>query len=62
MYDENGKYIEPKDSIRNLLLEKGIIVDTSRKTSNCIMLVKDGVDIGYFTAGSAYKKFIENKD
>jgi hypothetical protein len=56
---KKGVYVEPKDSIRNLLLKEGITYDKTRK-GNCggYMLIKDGVDLGYFDAGSAIDAFL----
>jgi len=53
-------YIEPEDSTRNLLLKQGITYDKSSKKGRCYMLVKDGIELGYFSADSAHEKFIKN--
>lgn len=54
-------YIEPEDSTRNLLLKMGISYDKSTKKGNCYMLVKDGIELGYYNADAAHKKFIKNE-
>ncbi len=55
------EYIEPKDSTRNLLKELGIEVDSSRKRGYERMLVKDGEDLGYYSADNAHAVFINKK-
>jgi len=60
-YDENGKFIESENSTKNLLLKKGIIVDTKRQRGYQYMLTKDGKDLGWFNAHEAEAKFLDNK-
>ena len=57
---ENMKHIESENSTKNLLLKKGIIVDTKRQSGYQYMLTKDGKDLGWFNANEAHAKFIDN--
>lgn len=44
-----------------LLLEKGITYDKERRKGTAYMLVKNGLDLGYFDANEAHDKFIINE-
>jgi hypothetical protein len=52
---------ESKNSTKNLLRKKGILVDSKRKRGIKTMLTKDGVDLGYYDADEAHDKFLKNK-
>mgnify|MGYP003630471719 CR=1 FL=1 len=48
--------------LNELLLERGIYFDVKDRKFNAYMLSKKGIDLGYYSADAAHKKFILNEN
>tara|TARA_R110000851_G_scaffold248769_1_gene401271 strand:+ start:694 stop:879 length:186 start_codon:yes stop_codon:yes gene_type:complete len=46
--------------LSELLLERGILFDVNKRKGNAYMLTKKDIELGYYSADAAHKKFILN--